>query len=76
MLLHRLYEKAIHICPIPEGDEERRNLRTRWERARTDHADMIEYYDPFEKVPKLKAAELPVADGVESIFPVEILVGE
>ena len=75
MLLHRFYEKLIQNCPFPVQEEENVN---RWNAALIRYADMISGFNPFwadEDVPRLHSDALPVTDGVESIFPVDIITG-
>jgi hypothetical protein len=75
MLLHRLYEKAIRNSPFKDGTDGKH----RWDVAKLQYADMIVRYNPFlteDQVPKLKAAGLLPAAGVDSIFPVGIVTGE
>lgn len=74
MLLHRFYEKLIQNCPFPEGDGGGWN---RWADAKAQYADEIDDFNPFlALLPMLNSDALPVADGVESIFPIDIITGE
>jgi hypothetical protein len=77
MLLHRFYEKLIQNCP--PFSEEDVGGPIRWANAKIDYADEIDDFNPFladEDVPRLHSDALPVAGGLESIFPVDIIVGK